>query len=432
MATPLDIWGKTITFSNCVVGKNLNLVQVRGYASLDALADISSADVFDQKLNEEGTQRPLTPSHVKEAYSYAITSIGAEPTFDPRAFTEVILNVRKQDAVKILVEGKEVVFSELAVDDGNSVIADVIVRLDALSYPAKDYEPEISRVDGNHRLSGVPIIDKRDMSLNYPFVSFALFVGLSQDQERKIFADINGNQKNMDTSHLRQIVLRQKGDRSLLDKQTRPQWFAKQLSAPGAVFDGLVHMGGSKKGIKKALGANPPLTFTGLVTMVSHTLKKLDEEVERAMPLATCQLAEAGDKRAFETVMQRATVIKTVLENYWLGVKATFPEAWNDIKKSEFVLFDSTGSVALSQLAGDVIDQQLLDSKVQLSDFILALGRIRDAGITLKKTDYPGAAGMAGTSVIYAHLVSSRSESATGFISVLGQILEPEKSLLDD
>lgn len=31
----------------CVVGKNLNLSVLRGYARLDALADISSPDIYD-------------------------------------------------------------------------------------------------------------------------------------------------------------------------------------------------------------------------------------------------------------------------------------------------------------------------------------------------------------------------------------------------
>jgi len=52
-------YGNSIVLDNCIVGENLNLTSIRGYARLDILAAISSPDVFDQIYNEHGTQRDL-------------------------------------------------------------------------------------------------------------------------------------------------------------------------------------------------------------------------------------------------------------------------------------------------------------------------------------------------------------------------------------
>jgi DGQHR domain-containing protein len=434
MATPVEIWGKSIVIRNCIIGQNLNLLQIRGYAGLDVLADISSADVYDQEANVLGTQRPLTPKHVKEAHAYAMESVGVTALDDPRAFTEVILNVRNLNVVTIKRDGIVVDVNDIDFDDSQTAVVDLVVDLEAFTFPPQEFKPDISRVDGNHRLSGVPLANstKRDLQVDYPIVSFAIFMGLNLDQERKIFADINGNQKNMDTSHLKQIILRQRGDKAIFEKSSRAQWFAKKLSEKDSVFDGLVHMGGSKKGIRKKLAANPPLSFTGLVTMISHTLKSIDKDVESVMPLADCELALHGDAQAIEKVTQGSQMILKLLENYWLAVKQVFPKAWSDIKKDEYVLFESIGNLALSQLAGDIIEEQIREKKVKDKDFVDALNRIKNAGVTLKKSNFSGAAGLAGVAVVYASLIAAKNKGNNGLVSVMEDLLSPDASLLDD
>src|SRR5438046_1736207 len=53
-----------------IKGKVLGVDVYRGFAPLCELANISHADVYDQKKNPTGTQRDLSPKHAKDAYDY--------------------------------------------------------------------------------------------------------------------------------------------------------------------------------------------------------------------------------------------------------------------------------------------------------------------------------------------------------------------------
>ncbi len=46
-----------ISLGFCIIGRNLNVINARGYASLITLAQISGPDVLDPILNPNGTQR---------------------------------------------------------------------------------------------------------------------------------------------------------------------------------------------------------------------------------------------------------------------------------------------------------------------------------------------------------------------------------------
>jgi hypothetical protein len=115
---------------------NLDTNCFRGSAPLAHLALISQPDVFDQETNPEGLQRDLSPKHASEAYEYAHRN--AEPG-RPRAFPEVVLNVRDKNAVKVdELEGGP--------DDTRHV------RLRFTADQGKRGKVSVSRVDGNHRL----------------------------------------------------------------------------------------------------------------------------------------------------------------------------------------------------------------------------------------------------------------------------------------
>jgi len=426
-------WGNQVKIANVLIGPNLNLIQVRGYASLDFLADISGADVFDMEDNPDGTQRELKRPHAKEAFEYAIGSVDADPDEDARAFTEVILNARTVDAVSFEIGGQKIDFADIDLSEEVSVVADLIINLEALKYPAEEYNPNISRVDGNHRLSAVEPLTGRDPERIYPHTSFALFVNLTKQQELKIFSDINGNQQKMDTSHLVNILANQKGNSILLSSKNRPKWFAKQLSGSNQPFEGMVFLGGSKKGIKKANGVVPPLTLTGLTAMMTHTLKGLEEVMANDFSTEKCNKAANGDEVALEFIVKRAEALQAAISRFWAAVAQVFPEAWNDKKKAEYVLYDSTGSVALSQLAGSIINQAITAKKVAQSDFVATLSSIREEGITLSKSSFPsGLAGLAGSKVIYEALVEAKNSGDSGLGSVLGELVGESKSKLDD
>lgn len=430
---PSDRWGKSVVIQNCIVGRNLNSQQVIGYASLDFLADISSADVFDQTLNPMGTQRPLVTKHVKEAFEYAAGAVAADPEEDPRAFSAIILNVRDKEAVSFLVDGDIKELDDIDLSEQETMAVDLQVNIEALRYPPMDYSPQISRVDGNHRLSGVPELATRDLDSIFPSVFFCIFIGLENDQERKIFADINGKQAQINTSHLRQIVLQKKGDDVLLDEQTRAQWFAKYLSTEERIFSGLIYMGGEKKGIKGILGANPPLTFTGLVTICSHTLKKLDSLLAKSEYEKYVADAKSGSKESFASLLETSSIVARLLEHYWVAVKSVFPEAWADIKKKNHILFESAGSVALSWIAADIIEELVEAKTVEAQDFVRSVERMKSAGVTLKKGgELQGAAGLSGAKRIYGYLAQARADGETGLRAVKTQLLALEKSKLED
>src|SRR3954447_7384746 len=77
---------------------NLDTICYRGSAALAHLAAISQADVFDQVTNPDGLQRDLSPKHAAEAYEYARRAPDKE---FPRAFPEIVLNVRDKRVVEL-------------------------------------------------------------------------------------------------------------------------------------------------------------------------------------------------------------------------------------------------------------------------------------------------------------------------------------------
>jgi DGQHR domain-containing protein len=428
----VERWGSIYSLP-VLIGQNLNQIQVRSFASLDFLADISGADVFDQVTNPEGTQRELKPSHAKEAYEYAMSALAVDPFEEARAFSEIILNVRNVDSVEIQVDGIRVALEKLDLENGVPISGELILHLDKLKYPASSSNPGMSRVDGNHRLSSVEIIAKRDKDLDFPVISFAMFVGLTKEQELQVFADINGKQQKMDTSHLNQILANQKGDRAILSDKTRARWFAKQLCAPQKPFYGLVFMGGSRKGLKKQDGVSPPITFTGLTTMMNHTLKGISALIAQDLTYEDCALALEGDKDKFEQLLRKSKAFEAVIENYWIAIKDIFPEAWNDKKKKEFLLYDATGTVALSMLAGSMIFSAVRTKKVTADDFKAELRTIREEGMTLRKSQFPqGLAGLVGTKVVYEALVKAKEKGEGGIGGVMGGLLPETKSKLDE
>src|SRR2546426_9526310 len=122
--------------------KNLDTVCFRGSAPLAHLAMISQPDIFDQVTNPKGLQRDLSPKHASDAYEYVQRSRNKEY---PRAFPEIVLNVRDKRLLKIEeTDGNQIVKLQFNISDMNS---------------DKVY---VSRVDGNHRLYYGSGDDRRD------------------------------------------------------------------------------------------------------------------------------------------------------------------------------------------------------------------------------------------------------------------------------
>jgi hypothetical protein len=177
---------------NIIEATVLGVRVVRGYARLCDLAQISKADIYDAHTNPRGTQRDLSPKHARDAYEYVQRE---ELGFWP----EIFLALRDRTAATVRIHDRA---------SGQGILR---IKRDAIS---KARRICISRVDGNHRLhfadgetDGYPAIVKE--------VSFCLATDLSQDQEIKLFRDINNNQRRMSTSHLDNIQSRLTTDRKL-------------------------------------------------------------------------------------------------------------------------------------------------------------------------------------------------------------------------
>lgn len=307
--------------------KNLDTICYRGSAPLAHLALASRADVFDSVTNPDGLQRDLSPTHASRAYEY----LQRLPDPDrPRAFPEVVLNVRDKSAVTLE-----------ALPEGTSNGAGLVrIRFDLTKCSAPG-RVAVSRVDGNHRLYYAAGDDRRDPILS--MAPFQLHVGLTRDQEASLFVDINANQKGLNTSHL--SVLRSNLTEEELEIRDHPaRWMARRLADrdPASPWFGLVHMGGSKVGARQQ-GLTRMVNFASLEAGVTRTLTK------------SLYLHDLTNPHA-----QYA-----VLKLYWTAVKQVFYEEWGHPK--EHLLLKNIGVMSLSILGGTIIDRCIARKTVDIA-----------------------------------------------------------------
>jgi DGQHR domain-containing protein len=293
--------------------ENLDTRCYRGSAPLAHIAAISQADVFDQDKNPDGLQRDLSPKHAAEAYDYVRRQVDRD---FPRAFPEVVLNVRDRKVLEI---------EPAETTDGLRVSR---LRFDLNKM--RDGSVYVSRVDGNHRLFYAEGDERRDPIL--ASTPFQLHVGLTREQERSLFVDINANQKGLNSSHL--SVLRSKLTSEELEiRDHLDRWIARRLAEtdPNSPWHGLIHMGGSKKG--RAQGLNRPVNFASLEGGVKRTLTKSQYVHDLTDPEA--QYA--------------------IVRNYWQAVKNVFREEW--ARPKDYLLLKNIGVTSMSILAGTIIDR---------------------------------------------------------------------------
>ena len=303
-------YGEYIDLGFCIVGRNLNVISARGFASLITLAQISGPDVLDPILNPHGTQRDLNAKHSEEALDYALSADDVDPTKEPRAFPEITLNARDKSVLKFTqVSGGELDFdaiSEELIPD--TMVVKVSVKIDSLVLPVPPLNPQISRIDGNHRLSQAQTIsmetddqaalEQMIEALNVPF---ALYVGMTPPQERKIFAAYNGKHKGMPAAIIDNFEL---GANTTIENirylKGAARWLANELQKDGRPFYGKVHLGGSKLGAKQKFGEAPPLTNRGLATAILTTLEKCNQLTPRLSQFMTPRIHQKQQKPEFK------------------------------------------------------------------------------------------------------------------------------------
>ena len=311
-----------------IQSENLDTLCYRGSAPLADLAAISQADVFDQVTNPGGLQRDLSPKHASEAYQYAARDRDEE---FPRAFPEVILNVRAEDVVAVepINTGRQKRVKAFK----------FIFDLDAIQDEIQAGRVAVSRVDGNHRLFYAGGNGKRDPVVKP--VPFQLHVGLSPEQEANLFVDVNANQKGLNSSHLH--ILRSRLTPDEIEMRDHPETvFARRLSEdPEAAWHNLVYLGGSKKG-SRAVGQDRPVSFVTLEGGVRRTLSKSQYIHDLTLPDAQYVL----------------------IRNYWEAVREVYHEEWE--KPKEFLLLKNLGVLAFSIVGGTVIDRCMARGEVEV------------------------------------------------------------------
>lgn len=392
-------YGDQIDLGACFVGKNLNLQVLRGFARLDQLATISAPDIFDQEENPTGTQRALSEEHARACRDYSLGADAAPPEDSPRFFPEILLNARDSHIVDLYnIEDPDEAydFDSFTEDADVPTLVGVRVNIAEIEFPKESRSPQISRVDGNHRLWGIDeMLDKSadggteqngDDAFAFPHVSFSLLMGLSPNQEASLFRDINGEHKGMDVTHLDQIRVRITSPEELkTNPRTRPLWIADQLAGPGRAFDGMVFRGGEREGLKRA-GEQRPVKLNSLKTTIAQQLA--------AAPKVSAHFGDLPD-----TLLE-------LLDNYWKAVRETFPEEWNNRK--DFILLQAIGLGALAKFGGAIVDAAFEKEESSQADFQRYLAPVKK-GVSLRRDAHPGIAGAGGARYI-AELLLKASE----------------------
>lgn len=318
---------------------NIDTICYRGVASLASLASISQADVFDQVTHPDGLQRDLSPKHASEAHQYATR----EKNEYPRAFPEVILNVRDKSVLtqEALNTGRQ---RKLV---GYTFKFD-LAKIDRL---VKQGKIAVSRVDGNHRLFYALGDARRKVAT--AIVPFQIHVGLSADQEANLFVDVNANQKGLNSSHLhilRSRLTPEEQELSLYPERVLARWLSTDKDSP---WCGLVYLGGSRKGSREA-GAARPVSFVTLEHGVKRTLTKSQYIHDLTSPDAQYIL----------------------IRNFWSAVNVVFRDEWTSHK--DFLILKNIGTLSFSILGGTVIDRCMARGEVGVEDMVRYVEQVRD------------------------------------------------------
>jgi len=353
-------------------GRVLGVDVYRGYARLCDLANISEADVFDQKTNPLGTQRDLSPKHAKDAYVYVREQ---ELAFWP----EVFLCVREPSVIS---------FIEL---ETHPNLGNLRIDLKAIE---NNNKISISRVDGNHRLyyaggnfSRFPKITKE--------VSFCLAYNLQHEQEIILFRDINNNQRRMNTSHLDNIEARLTPIE--IQKGLNPSLFiSKKLGKdPESPFYEKIYEGGKKPGYFA-------IPLRSLKTGIQYMLSQPSKLTE--LPNVDVQYA--------------------VIRNYFNAVRNWQPDAWKE--PNQYLVLRGAGLWAICFIGATVIDKTLSQGKYSSSDMLKIL-KSGSSWNWANSGDFSGYSGRGGAVRIRDLVVRDFADDSGISIKALAEIILKDK-----
>jgi len=347
-------------------GKVLGVDVYRGYARLCDLANISKADIFDQKTNPLGTQRDLSPKHAKDAYGYVRER---ELAFWP----EVFLCARNPNVIH---------FEHSKISDKMGILK---INVDSIR---NEKTITISRVDGNHRLHyaggnfpGFPAIEKE--------VSFCMAFKLTLEEEIILFRDINDNQRRMNTSHLDNIEARLT-EADKLKRMDPALYIAKKLGTDkeSPLYEKIFE-GGKKPGYFA-------IPLRSLKTGIQYMLSQPNK------------LTELPD----------ADVQYTVIRNYFKAVREWLPEAWQE--PTQYLVMRGAGLWAICFIGATVIDRTLSSGNF-IPAYMLKVLRSGPSWDWSRAGNFAGYSGRGGAVKIRDAVVSEFSDESGISIKALAE-----------
>ena len=390
------LYGAVLDLGPSVFGHNLTCKALRGFARLDYLAVASGPDVYDKFLNPGGTQRSLDSARTERIYEYALGEENGKPIMGSRAFPEVLLNVRDRLPIELydLASGEQMSFTDVVTKPSGTVVG-IRIHLDKLEFPKPDFEPRISRIDGDHRLSGMDhhlIDDEGNLTLAdgmVPVVPFALFLDLTTPEERRIFNVVNSKRQNVEPALLETQRVDLMSDEERRSPENIASVIARRLADTGGAFEKMIFAGGDRVGAKK-LGLKLVLKSSTLASTVKTQL--------------------ASRKSVSGPLSKEPDELFLYVNNYWKAVRETFPQEWAN--REDYILLQTIGLGAFAKYWGEIIEKVIDQSAGRVEDFKPYLTSFQGIGFGRKDPKFKGVAGAGGVDTVFGILTNNRNEIA--------------------
>jgi len=215
-------------------------------------------------------------------------------------------------------------------------------------------------------------------------------MNLSKDQERKLFADINGEQKKMP----RNLTINHRGrnqkDPSSMTAAQKYDWVAFQLTQAGMVFDHMANLGGSLGGFVLSYGAKPKVSVVGIRAAVNSFYQK---------------------GRAFEAAYREDPSEQVqVINAFFEALRSNYTEAWED-RNMRYIVMEAIGLNGFAKFGGslaNLISSSGTTDYFQHFDNYLKI--LREAGIQGLRREFAGLYGAAGAETVFAKCMQALYE----------------------
>jgi hypothetical protein len=150
-------------------------------------------------------------------------------------------------------------------------------------------------------------------------------------------------------------------------------------------------MGGSMKGVRASEDINPMLKINSLKSAIQIQLRNAKQ--------VSAEFHDDPDD------------LVTLIDNFWLAVRETFPDAWNN--KRDFILLQSIGLNGFAEFGGTIIDRGYNDDQVESDDFKKMLAPVAAVVDLARDQDrWKGIAGAGGAKEVAFELLRASSPDA--------------------